>query len=72
VFEIFGPDHLYAHLGLASTYMAMGHEKQARTEAAEVLRIDPKFSVEQYVKNRPIDPAAKDRLAELLRKAGLK
>jgi hypothetical protein len=52
--------------------MAMGHEKQARTEAAEVLRIDPKFSVERYVKNRPIDPAAKDRLAELLRKAGLK
>jgi adenylate cyclase len=72
VFEIFGPDHLYAHLGLASTYMEMGHEKEARAEGAEVLRIDPKFSVERYVKNRPIDPAAKDRLAELLRKAGLK
>jgi adenylate cyclase len=72
VFEIFGPDHLYAHLGLASTYMDMGLEREARAEAAEVLRINPKFSVERYVKNRPIDPAAKDRLAELLRKAGLK
>jgi adenylate cyclase len=70
--QIFGPDHLYSHVGLASTYMEMGREKEARAEGAEVLRIDPKFSLERYVKNRPIDPAAKDRLAERLRKAGLK
>ena len=72
VLQIYGPDHLLAHLGLARTYAEMGHENEARAEGAEVLRIDPKFSVERYVKNVPVDPASKDRLTNALRKAGLK
>jgi tetratricopeptide (TPR) repeat protein len=44
--QLYGPDHLFAHLGLAGTYAKMGREKEARAEAAEVLRIDPKFKLE--------------------------
>jgi adenylate cyclase len=45
--QLYGPDHLFAHLGLAGTYARMGREKEARSEAAEVLRIDPKFKLER-------------------------
>jgi tetratricopeptide (TPR) repeat protein len=72
VLQIYGPDHLLAHLGLARTYAEMGHEKEARAEGAEVLGIDPKFSVERYVKNVPVYPASKDRMTNALRKAGLR
>jgi len=42
------PDNIIAHYGLAVTYIWMGREKEARAEAAEVLRINPKFSVESW------------------------
>lgn len=70
--QIYGPDHLLAHLDLAVTYAWMDREKEARTEGAEVLRIDPKFTIERYVKAFPASQSYKDRLAEALRKAGLK
>jgi TolB-like protein len=44
------PNFLFAHLGLVTTYSLMGREKEARAEAEEVLRIDPKFSVGQMAK----------------------
>ncbi len=72
VLQIYGPDHLMAHLDLAITYALMVHEKEARAEGAEVLRIDPKFSVERFVKGLPYDQSRKDRIADALRKAGLK
>jgi hypothetical protein len=51
----------------------MDREKEARAEGAEVLRIDPKFTIERYVKGIPImDQSGKDRLTSTLRKAGLK
>ena len=68
----YGPDHLLAHLDLAVTYALMDREKEARAEGAEVLRIDPKFSIERFVKGSPMDQSKKDRWIELLRKAGLK
>ena len=40
------PDNILTHLGLAATYSMMGREKEARAEAAEVLRINPKFSLD--------------------------
>ena len=70
--HLYGPDHLMAHLGLATTYALMDHEKEAHAEGAEVLRIDPKFSIERYVKGQPLDQPGKDRMIGLLRKAGLK
>jgi adenylate cyclase len=72
VLQIYGPDHLMAHLDLAITYALMDREKEARAEGTEVLRIDPKFSVERFIKGLPFDQSRKDRIAEALRKAGLK
>jgi hypothetical protein len=60
-----------AHQGLAVTYVRMGRENEARAESAEVLRIDPKFSWDRWVKGLPFDQSKKDRLADALRKAGL-
>jgi adenylate cyclase len=72
VLKIYGPDHLMAHISLAITYAVMGRENEARAEGAEVLRIDPKFSWERWIKGLPYDQSRKDRIADALRKAGLK
>ena len=72
VLQIYGPDNLMAHLWMVVAYMAWGRENEARAEAAEVLRIDPKFSVEHFVKNMPISADKRNRLTKALLKAGLK
>ncbi|MGA2954118.1 MAG: tetratricopeptide repeat protein [Thermodesulfobacteriota bacterium] len=67
------PDDIQAHLALAATYIWMGREKEARAEAAEVLRINPKFSVDSYAKILLFkDQSENDRIVAALRKAGLK
>jgi hypothetical protein len=51
----------------------MGREKEARAEAAEVLRIDPKFSLDSLAKMLPYkEQSETDKVADALRKAGLK
>ncbi len=72
VLQIYGPDHLMAHIGLAGAYAVIGREDEAHAEGAEVLRIDPKFSLERYIKGLPFDQSRKERVADALRKAGLK
>ena len=72
VLQLYGPDHLMAHVHLAITYARMDREKEARAEGAEVLRIDPKFSWERLVKGLPGDQSIKDHLDQVLRKVGLK
>ena len=63
---------IVAHLSLAATYIAMGREKEAHAEAAEVLRINPKFSLDNHAKTLPFkDQSAIDRYIGALRKAGL-
>jgi len=67
------PDDLMAHIALASTYSMMGREKEAHAEAAEVLRINPKFSVDYYAKALPYkDQKVTNDIIDALRKAGLK
>jgi adenylate cyclase len=69
------PDNMFAHVGLAGTYMAMGREKEARAEATEVLRINPKLTLDNYAKGIASyyrDQSALDTWIGLLRKAGLK
>jgi adenylate cyclase len=66
------PDDISAHIWLAITYLVMGRENDVRSEGEEVLRIDPKFSWERWIKGLPIDKSRKDRLTEALLKAGLK
>ena len=51
----------------------MGREKDARAEAAEILRIDPKFRLDSLAKMLPYkDPSETDKVVNALRKAGLK
>jgi adenylate cyclase len=67
------PDNIYPHIFLAATYIQMRQEKEARAEAAEVLRIDPKFSVDHLAKVLSYkDQSVNDRTVDALRKAGLK
>jgi adenylate cyclase len=68
------PDNIVAHLSLAAAYIMMGREKDARAEAAEVLRINPKFSLDNYAKILPParDQSRRDEYINALRKAGLK
>ena len=66
------PDFKLAHLRLAVTYGIMGKEAEARAEAAEVRRIDPKFSVEYWAKMIPYKNKEETaRVIYGLRKAGL-
>ena len=51
----------------------MDREKEARAEVAEVLRINPKFSLDYYAKTLIFkDQSVNDRAIAALRKAGLK
>jgi hypothetical protein len=51
----------------------MGRDKEAHAETTEVLRINPKFSVDSWAKtNRYKDQSETDKIVNALRKAGLK
>jgi TolB-like protein/Flp pilus assembly protein TadD len=66
-------DALFPHIGLASAYSLFGREEEARAEASEVLRINPKFSLEGAAKTLPFkNQADRELVIDTLRKAGLK
>jgi adenylate cyclase len=66
------PTRLGDHIALAATYILMGREEDARTEAEEVLRLHPKFSVKHFAEQQMYkDQADTDRFVAALRKAGL-
>jgi adenylate cyclase len=66
------PDDMISHLNLAVCYVKLGREEDANAEAAEVLRINPKFSTESYAKHIPLkDEASKKLFIDGMRKAGL-
>ena len=70
---LLSPDYIYPHISLAAVYIRRGREKEARAEAAEVLRINPKFTLDSYAKTLPFeDQSLIDRIIGALRKAGLK
>ena len=67
------PNDLVAHVLLISGHILAGREEEARAAAADVLRINPNFSVEQYAKASPFkDQSQIDITVDALRKAGLK
>ncbi len=67
------PNNLPAHLTLAAVYSELGQAAEARAEAAEVLRLNPQFSLEVHKQRMPIkDPAVVERITAALRQAGLK
>jgi adenylate cyclase len=66
------PDSLYPHSALAATYSLADRDEEARAEASEVLRIQPKFSLDSYAKRVAFKNNADiDRIVGALRKAGL-
>ena len=67
------PNSLSAHLILAVVYSELGQTAEAQKEAAEVLRLNPKFSLAVHKQRMPIkDPAVLERHIAALRKTGLK
>ena len=67
------PNILPVHLTLAAVYSELGQDTEARVEAAEVLRLNPHFSLEVHKQRMSIkDPAVLERHIAALRKAGLK
>ena len=65
------PDTLICLINLAAAYSETGRQEDARKTAAELLRLNPKFSVEAIAKLYK-DPAAAEQLVNALRQAGLK
>ncbi len=67
------PNKLDTHLMLAVVYSELGQAAEARAEAAEVLRLNPHFSLAVHKQRMPIkDPGVLERHLAALRKAGLK
>ena len=66
------PEGMIVHFMATTVFSACGKEKEARKAAKELLRIDPKFSVESFAAKLPYkDPKEKEPVVEALRKAGL-
>jgi adenylate cyclase len=67
------PKDIIAHCVLICSYLSLGREEEARAEAAEILRIDPSFSVDRSAKIIPLKNREKaKRISDAYRKAGLK
>jgi len=66
------PNSMASQLILTSIYAYAGREEEARAAAKEILRINPKFSIQQYIRASPQrDANARERFAQSLRRAGL-
>jgi len=63
------PDSFFAHIILTAVYSMAGRDEEARAEAIEVLRINPKYSLAQAEKRAKYK--YKDKMFEALRRAGL-
>lgn len=67
------PNILHVHLMLAAVDSELGQTAEAQKEVAEVLRLNPNFSLAVYKQRMPIkDPAVLERHIAALHKAGLK
>jgi adenylate cyclase len=66
-------NYLNAHTFLAACYSSLDRQAEAEAAAKEVLRINPRFSLESYAKRLPYKNKADiERYVAALRKAGLK
>jgi len=67
------PNNFTVRAFLTVAYSLHGREEEARIEAAEVLRINPKFLIDSWAKTMPYkNEADKELTIGALRKAGLK
>lgn len=67
------PNHQYGHAWLAATYARLGRTGDAQAEAAEVLRLNPKYSINGTQQQILFFKRAEDieHIVDGLRKAGL-
>jgi adenylate cyclase len=66
------PDYLTAHIYLAACHSSLDRQTESEAAVKEVLRINPKFSLESYAKRLPFKNKADIELfVAALRKAGL-
>ena len=66
------PDHIGPRIGLASCLAEVGRRDEARAEAAEVLRINPSFTLTKHGQSLTYrDPAHAERSLNALSAAGL-
>ena len=66
------PDYISPHIGLTASYAETGRIEEARKQAAEILRIDPRFSVGRYAAALTYKlPEHAQRSLDALRAAGL-
>ena len=64
------PNFLFGHLNLSACYILTGREQEAYKEAKEVLRLNPKFSLDRFEKALPLkDLEEKKRFIGALRDA---
>jgi adenylate cyclase len=67
------PDSFFIRMMMAVIYSLSGREEEARAEAAEVLRISPKFTIAKFEKKLTYKKKAdREQFLGALRKAGLK
>jgi TolB-like protein len=67
------PDGFYVRLYAAVVYSLAGRDEEARAEAAEVLRLNPKFTLKRYAKSLKYKyPEDQEKFISALSKAGLK
>ncbi|MGD9075328.1 MAG: adenylate/guanylate cyclase domain-containing protein [Desulfobacteraceae bacterium] len=67
------PDSPYGRMFAAAAYSLAGRDEEARTEAAELLRLNPKFSLKKWGKRLKYkNQDDQERLISALSKAGLK
>jgi adenylate cyclase len=68
----YSPKHLHIHLNLAACYGALGREEEAHAAAAEVLRLNPNFSLNRFERGLTYkNHADSKRFINALRNAGL-
>jgi adenylate cyclase len=66
------PNWFWSHAALASTYSMLDRDEDAHAEASEVLRINPRFSLEWVAKVASYkDRSWVDKFIDTMRKAGL-
>ena len=68
------PENLHGHISLVSSYSLAGRMEDARAQAVEALKINPRITLEDIAKNGyySFQKADKERFINALRKAGLK
>jgi hypothetical protein len=66
------PNEIGPRIVLIACYIELGRTGEARAEAAEVMRINPGFSLEMQRKNSVMKEPMRDRLFGDMAKAGLK